>query len=386
MSNVIQAAQELVPSLMARSEEIEKNRFLPPDISADFARRGFYRLCVPQCYGGLEASPLTMLEVIETLATADGAAAWCVFIGATSGYVATFLTPDVAREVYGNADGLTVGVVAPRGTARRVREKGVDGFCVSGRWQWGSGIRNAQWVMGGATVMGEHGPEQTKAKTPHNRLMIIRTEQAEIIDTWHSVGLCGTGSNDFAMQDVFVPEAFSADVAFGKPVETPLYAFPQFGLLALGIVGVSFGLARRALQEIISLAGKKTPEGAQSPLALRSHTQASIAKAEALVSSARAYVRSVVATAWDKACRDGVIDVSHRRDIRLACTHGVEAATQAIDMVTTLAGGSSVYRSNPLQRIFRDAHVATQHMMVGAPTYALAGRAFLGLPSPVHLL
>jgi alkylation response protein AidB-like acyl-CoA dehydrogenase len=260
------------------------------------------------------------------------------------------------------------------------------GFQVSGRWAWGSGSENADWVMGGCQVIRDGEVERAKSGAPRSRMMIAPADQIEFLDTWHVTGLCGTGSTDFAMNDVFVPQRRAAGLGIDGPLARPLYAFPQFGLLALGIAAVAMGLARAAIDELVSVAGAKTPQGSSRPLALRSAAQSDVSKAEALLRSARALYYETIGSAWETARADGVIGTEQRRDLRLATTHATRASAAAVDLMYELGGGTSVYRRSPLQRIFRDVHVATQHMMVGPSTLELTGRLFLGVGTDTSLL
>jgi alkylation response protein AidB-like acyl-CoA dehydrogenase len=380
--DTLAAAEGFAPTLRERADEIERARRLPPDLSKDFARAGFYRMCVPEAYGGLELAPDVTMRTIETLARADGSSAWCVFIGATSGSVLALLPPDAARAIFHGPEVLLGGVFAPRGQA--VVEAG--GFRVNGRWQWGSGTQNADWVMGGCQVIRDGEPERLHNGTPRSRMMIAPAAEIEFFDTWDVSGLCGTGSTDFAMHDLFVPDARAAGIGVDGPLERPLYAFPQFGLLAMGIAAVALGLARAAIDELVGLAGGKTPQGSARPLAARPAAQAEVSRAEALLRSSRAFYYEAIGRAWDAARADGRIGVDHRRDVRLATTHATRACADAVDAMYHLAGGSAVYRRSPLQRIFRDVHVATQHMMVSPSTLELTGRLLLGLETDASLL
>ena len=380
--DVVAAARSFQKELVSRADEIERARRLPRDLSRRFAEAGLYRTCVPAAYGGLELPPFETMEAIETLARADGSAAWCVFIGATSGTVLALLAEDAAREIFHHREVLLGGVFAPRGTAVAVD----GGFRVNGRWQWGSGTENADWVMGGCQVIRDGEPERMKSGAPRSRMMIAPAAEIEFLDTWHVSGLCGTGSTDFAMNDLFVPARRAAGLGVDGPLPRPLYAFPNFGLLAMGIAAVAMGLARAAIDALVDLAGGKTPQGSSRTLAMRPSTQSDVSRAEALLRSARAFYYETVDSAWQSACARGVIDQAQRRDVRLATTHATRACAQAVDLVYELAGGSSVYRSSPLQRIFRDVHVATQHMMVSPATLELTGRLFLGLETDTSLL
>jgi len=199
-------------------------------------------------------------------------------------------------------------------------------------------------------------------------------------------GLCGTGSTDYAIHDVFVPENRALGLGVDGPLPRPLYAFPQFGLLGMGIAAVSLGLARAAIDELIAIAGAKTPSGSSRPLAERPATQSEVSRAEATLRSARAFYYETIDAAWNAAQTTGQIESDQRRDIRLATTFATHACAETVDRMYNLAGGTSVYRTSPLQRIFRDVHVATQHMMVAPATLELTGRLLLGLETDITML
>lgn len=386
-ADLLAAAEGFAPEIAARAAEIEANRFLPQDIATRFAEAGLYRLCIPAEYGGLESHPGELVKVVERIAQADGSAAWCVFIGATSGLVAAFLDPSEAKRIFGDPLTITAGVFAPRGKAVHANEKGVAGYRVSGRWQWGSGSRNAQWISGGCMILGDDGkPEMAAEGIPQNRMMIFEADQVHLHDTWDVSGLCGTGSTDFEVKDLFVPATRAVSLVSDKPLKRPLYCFPTFGLLGIGIAAVSLGLARGSIDTLVDLAGGKTPQGSSKPLALRAKAHLDVSEAEALTRSGRAFLMEAIDAAWEAATKNGEITVAHRRDLRLATTHAVRSATKAVDLMYTLAGGSSVYRNSALQRQFRDVHVATQHMMVSDATYELTGRLLLGVPTNTAML
>lgn len=380
--SVLEAAAGFLDELRASAAGIERERRIPADLSRRFARAGFYRMCVPEAYGGLELPPAETMAAVETLARGDGSAAWVVFIGATSGSVLAYLPERSAREIFSGPETLLTGVFAPRGRAVPV----AGGFRAAGRWPWGSGTQNADWIMGGCQVVRDGVPELMPNGTPRSYMMLAPASEIEFFDTWHATGLCGTGSTDFAMNDLFVPEDRVVGLTRARPLERPLYAFPHFGLLAMGIAAVALGLARHAIDELVALAGAKTPTGSARPLAERQGTQARVSEAEALLRSSRAFFYESVERAWERARAEGRIEVEHRRDVRLATTHAVRSCARAVDHMYELAGGTSVYRDSPLQRIFRDVHVATQHMMVAPSTLELTGRLLLGLETETSLL
>jgi alkylation response protein AidB-like acyl-CoA dehydrogenase len=154
----------------------------------------------------------------------------------------------------------------------------------------------------------------------------------------------------------------------------------------MGIAAVALGLARASIREAVALAGAKTPDGSARKLANRPHVQGEVARAEAGVRSARAFLMESIETAWEVARRDSRIGVEQRRDLRLATTWATGQAAAAVDRMYEVAGGTAVYRDSPLQRHFRDVHAATQHMMVGTSTYELTGRLLLGLETDTSFL
>jgi len=222
---------------------------------------------------------------------------------------------------------------------------------------------------------------------PDSRLMLFPASDARIIDTWTVSGLRGTGSHDIAVDDLFVPASRSLSLITDRPRERgPLYVFPVFGLLALGIAAVALGIARRAIDELIRLAAGKTPTGSRRPLAERPVVQAQVAEAEAALGSARAFTFETVAAAWQAARAEGMLDVRQRALLRLAATHATLAAARAVDLAYHAGGGTAVYATSQLQRQFRDIHVVTQHMMVAPATLEVVGRILLGLDADTSTL
>lgn len=336
-----------------------------------FREAGLFGLLVPARLGGGERSPQEFISVIEAVAEADGAAAWCLMIGATTGILSAYLPEPEAREIF-RPGAITGGVYAPLGTA----EPAPGGWRVSGRWPFASGCQHCDWLLGGARV--ESGPP---------RLMFFPSAEVEIIDTWEVSGLMGTGSNDIAVKDLEVPAARSVALTADLPLHPGrLYAFPVFGLLALGIASVALGIARGAIDDLLDLAGAKTPTGSRRKLAERPLVQATVAEAEAILSSARAFVFEAVEAAWEAAGAGTVLELAPRARLRLAATHATIASARVVDLMYSAGGGTSIYRTSPLQRRFRDVHTATQHVMVAPPTLELSGRVLLGLETDVSAL
>jgi alkylation response protein AidB-like acyl-CoA dehydrogenase len=348
---------------------------MPDDLARRMAEAGLFRIVVPEQYGGAQVHPKVFFETLEATSRADAAVGWCLMIGTTTSLLAASIDPIWAKEIYGHhPDVITCGVTAPVG--RAVRTDG--GLEVSGEWPFGSGCQISDWICGGCfiyrdgkPITGDHGPEVLLAFFP--------ASEVTIHDTWHTSGLCGTGSHHIEVTDAFVPEGRWAALGGRARVDEPLYRFPTLGLLALGVSAVSLGIAQHAIEAFIELAGSKTPTGSQRRLSERSAAQKDLALAKARVASARAYTLEAIDAAWEQAHTTGKLSIETKANLRLAATNNAWSAVDAVERLYHTAGGSSVYRESELQRCFRDVNVTTQHIMVAQPTYEVVGKVALGI-------
>jgi alkylation response protein AidB-like acyl-CoA dehydrogenase len=357
-----------------RSAEIEEMRRLPREVVDKLIEAGVFRMWIPQAYNGAEVSMLDGLATIENIAYHDGSTGWCAMIGATTSMLAAFLPEPFADQIYGaNPRVVTGGFAMPAGRARRVD----GGLRVSGRWSWGSGIQHCQWIGGGCLIA-----EEKRAV-----FALFAAEQVKILDTWFTLGLRGTGSTDYETTDAFVPEGRWVALGIDPPrVPGALYRFPFWGALALGVTAVSLGLARRAIDELKTIALTKKPAGSNRTLAERPLVQAQVAEAEAAVFSSQAFLQQTVNDAWQAADAGRELTTEQRRLLRLAATNATLQSARAVDLMYHAAGGSAVFTDGALQRVLRDMHVATQHAMVSPRLYELVGRLSLGLETDTTLL
>lgn len=362
-----------------RSDEIENARKLPADMAKRLAEAGLFRMITPKYLGGYESTPRKITETLEKLAVSDASVGWCTMIAATTAINAAYLNESTAKEVYGDPNVITGGVLAPMGKA----EIDGDDYVVSGRWQWGSGTANCNWICGGCFVF-ENGSRKFVEGTeiPETRMMYFQSKDVKLIDTWHVAGLKGTGSGDFAVENVRIRRSSSVSLVTDKPkVDNPLYKFPPFGLLAVGTCAVMMGNARGALDAFIKLAVAKKNQGSRRTLSERQVVQSETAKAEAAWRSARSYLYDELDKTWEVANKEGKIPLEARADLRLACTNMTRTAADVCRRVYDLGGGAALYMNNELQRRFRDAHAGTQHVTTAPATYELAGRVLFGLPT-----
>jgi indole-3-acetate monooxygenase len=377
------ASPALLATIASRAADTEAQRRLPADLAAELAQAGLFRMLVPKSLGGAEVDVATLFATLEQLGRADAATGWCVMIGGTTALISAWLPEVHAREIWADPDVITGGVFAPMGRAL------LDGddYVVSGRWAWGSGSANCSWLLGGAVIMEGGEMRRLPSGAPDHRMMVMRRSEVELIDTWDALGMRGTGSGDLAARDVRVPQGRSVSFITDTPRETgPLYRFAPFGLLALGIAAVASGNALGALDDLKALAVAKKGQGSSRSLAERGVVQADYAVAHADLDAARALVHAEIAAAWGRVVAGDTLDLPARARLRLAATRLTQVSARVAAKMHELAGGTSVYASHPLNRRFRDAHVATQHVMVAPPTLELAGRVLLGLPVDASML
>jgi alkylation response protein AidB-like acyl-CoA dehydrogenase len=357
----------------ANADEAETSRRLTPATVDAIRATGLFRAYVPQAYGGPELDPLTVLDAFETVARADGAAGWCAMIAGTTTSVASLLPAQGAVEVFGDAASISGGAYAPSG---RAVSCGEGMLRVSGRWMWGSGTDHCDWITGGVvTESGEF------------RLCFMPAARVVFHDTWYSMGLRGTASGDFEVDGVDVPEYRSFRPGAGpRYTDAPIARFPMFNVLASGVASVCLGIAQHAVDEILGQATGKVPLFSTKSLAEQQYGQHDVAKAQACVSAARAFLHDEIGRAWALVQRGDRPSVEQRARIRLACTHAAEESIRAVDLAYHLGGGSAVFMSNPLQRCFRDIHTASQHLMVSGRILSTVGRVLLGLDTDTSTL
>lgn len=372
---IVAAARALHPAIAAAIPAMESDRRLPPSLSDGIRDAGLYRMLMPAYLGGGEVAPLTYFNVVEAVAQADASAGWCVMISASTAYLSAFLPAETARTLFGARDAVASGVFAPMGKAL------LDGdtYRLSGRWRWNSNGRNSTVLTAGSLVIDNGRVRTFDNGNADHRMLIFPAGSAAFIDTWHTAGLKGTGSGDFAVTNVAVPAAHSVSLFTDRPqVDAPLYAFPAFGLLALGIAATASGNADAAMTEFRALAATKSPQASKRILADRATVQTDYAKSDAALASARALLVETVAAA-EHAAASGTIPTQEKARLRLACTHMTRTAAEVCRIMHDMAGGTAVFLDSPLQRRLRDAQTMTAHLMVAPPTYEIAGRAALGL-------
>ncbi len=388
-SPVLHAAIGLVEQIRAASEEIELGRRLPPGITAAMKDAGVFGMAMPRAWGGSELDPLTQFRVIEALAMADGSVGWCAMIGSDGGYVTAFLDQDVARAMY--SDLLVPTGAAATTTGQAVRVPG--GYRVSGRFPFVSGCHHCEWLWLGCIVL-ENGVARVDGNgVPETRQCLMRVSECEILDTWHTTGLRGTGSNDVVVRDKFVEEGRTFSFQEPRLIKRPgpLYAFP-FMFTAKG-AAPALGIARHAIDAVIDSAAAKPArrytvgDRIEAAKLLRDdvYVQEAVGRAETLLAAARAYFFHVMGDLWVTLLAGRQPSERQLALFTTAYPHIVGVCVDVVQLVYKAAGGAAVYQKGQLDRCLRDVLTMNQHVIGTLRTYEMAGRLLLGL-EPLHWL
>jgi indole-3-acetate monooxygenase len=368
-------------SELARSlaPETERQRQLPAELLSRLRASGLMMAGAPREVGGLELAPGLALRCAEEIARGDASAGWCVSIAATSSLLAAYLPAESRDQLFADPQGIAAGIFAPRGKARAVD----GGVIVSGRWAYCSGIMHASVLFAGCFIEGDG---TSSGAPPRPSSVGMLRDELEIVDTWHTLGLRGTGSHDAVADKLFVPAARVLCLLDGPHIQRPLYRFPVFGYFALSIAAAALGNARGAIEEFAALAAHKVGQGSTRTLAERSATHAVAAQAEASLRAARGLFYAAIEAAWAAAHEDEPVSVPLRNDLRLAATHAARISAAVVRDLYDLAGGPAIYDDSPLQRRFRDAYTATAHFQVNAASREPQGRILLGQPADTLMI
>jgi indole-3-acetate monooxygenase len=372
----LEAARKLAPTIRALRSDIERDRSLPAPLVKQMADAGLFSLWLARSLGGPELTTLDYFCIIEELSRADGAVGWCALVAAGYSRLSGYLDDAVAREIFGDGSVIVAGTINPTGKAVAVP----GGYRVSGQWSYGSFIQHSAWTVGSSIIFEGDAPHRGPDGAPDMRLMLFPTSAVEIIDTWRVGGLRGTGSHDFRVADLFVPEERAIAAFTAKPVRPgTLYAGPFITVFAMALATAPLGIARAAIEAFVELAEGKTPIGGASRLREKASAQADVGKAEALVRSARAFLLAELRGIWDTVAAGEMPSVRQRAVARLAAAQATSASAQAVDLIYNAAGGTALYETSLIERCFRDVHATTQHVGIASGNFEISGRVLLGL-------
>ena len=374
---------ELLPKIKERREEIEEGRRLPKDLVAEMAATGLWKLGFPTDLGGDGASIPDVMRVLERIAAVDGSAGWIAMICGGGVDVVSKLTEEGIKEVFADPSQPIAAAIPPKGMAVPVD----GGFKFSGTWPFASGITHVDWVAAGCVILYDGQPRMTPMGIPELVWGIIPVTEIEILDTWYVNGLKGTGSNDFVGKDVFVPahRTFHMfdETNWSRP-QDPATRADVSGFASM-VASVGLGIARGAIDELVELAGGKMPTMSMTSLAAKPSTQIELARLEAKLGSARAFLYDSMQDLWDTLLTGEKFTPRQNALVRLAASEAARISASVAHRVSTIAGGTSLYLKSPIQRMQRDADAVTHHFVLSPPVLEDVGRVLFGMEptSPV---
>ncbi len=353
--------------------EYDRLRRLPEDIVAEIRAAGIMRMNMPRIWGGPEMTALEQVEVIEALARADASIAWCSFIWCDSGIYSGYLEDAVAREMYPRLDMATSGWVYPVAPAHRVD----GGYRVTGQWMFGSGSNHCDWLVAGCVVFEDGAPVLDASGRPRWRILMAPRESYEILDSWYTTGLRGTGSNDYRCEDLFVPEEHSFSLQDPPKREGTIWARPDHFLRKMS--GVPLGVAADAIDTARGLLSDKVDRLTGIPYLDTPRVRSAVAEAQGLLGAARSYVFSSLERQWEKIERGEPLTAEERADAWLARTNAFQTARQVVTLLYDTIGGSAIYsKKSPFDRHLRDMQTACQHVVAQTKGWEGVGALLLG--------
>lgn len=370
--SVLESVRELAPSIAERADEIEAARRLPDDLHKQLRRSGLYRLLVPRSHGGEPVSRLQILEIIETLARADGSVGWTATLGLQTPCLLALLPRETFDAIYADGPDVTMGGASgPQGKSRAVE----GGYSVSGKWAFASGCDNWDYLFANSMVVDGGDSPRTAGGPAQARAMLVPRSRAEIVDTWHTLGLRGTGSKHFALDEIFVAEAYSFDLLWGRPCLETLYRYP-FIEFAHHLATVAIGIAQGALDELIGSASERRRVFSRASIAATPTVQQHIGRCETALRAARQLMRSQAEQPMAEADEADLISQLLQR--WSANAWAIEVCLDVVQTCFRVHGGPSVYDGSPLHRRLRDIHTISQHTAFNEVSLTRHGAILLG--------
>ncbi len=375
----VQRARALAPLIAAAAGEVEASRSLPPALLDALHGAALFRTLLPRACNGEETDPATYVRMLETVAQQDASTAWCIGQASGCSMAAAYLEPEIAWEMWGGDPRAALAWGAgPQGMAQVV----AGGYVVTGTWGFASGGRHATWLGGHCRVTELDGsPRLGAGGELAERTMLFRKNAADMRDTWQVMGLRGTGSDTYSVQQLFVPDRYSVcrDTDAERRQFGALYRFTTTHLYAAGFAGVALGIARGALDALVEVARGKTPSATARGLRDSPVVQSAIAQAEAKLRAARALLLTTLQDAWDEAQQTSALSLDSRMSIRLASTYAIHQAKEVTSTAYQEAGATAIFESNPFERRFRDAHSVSQQVQARTTHFETVGQHLLGL-------
>lgn len=365
---LIERLERIRPLLVAQSARLDAERRLSDEAFAALSEAGFFRLLLPVQLGGCGLSPLDFMTVVEHAAALDGTIGWLVGNGGGMARAGGYLPVEAAVEVFGKPSAFVASSTAAIGTALPHG----DGYRISGRWPFASGAPHATRFAALCEVS-EGGDGKGRIV-----LAFLPREAVTLTDNWHVSGMRGTGSWDFAANDLFLPADFVCDLQPAPTQPGIVYRLPGRSAFVWTVATVPLGIARGAIAALVSVSGGHRRLGITLPLAERELVQAEVGRCIAQIHAAAAYMRSAMSALCASVESGGADLIAARIDYRLACSHAAEVAVAVVLKVNDLIGARALAESQPFERRERDVRAAAKHVAMSAEQFVIGGRHALG--------
>ena len=376
---IVAVARDVGAIIAKHVETTERNRRLAPPVIDALRAAGLFRLFTPRAFGGLEIDPVTFARVVEEVSAFDSAAGWAFQVN-TGAWWTSRMSPEGVAELY--ADGPDLMMAASFAPPHRAEEV-PGGYRITGRGPLASTIHDSRWALMSAIVFDGDQPRMTPAG-PDFISVVMRTTEVEIIDTWDSLGMRGTDSNDIVANRVFVPQSrafrFEPDSVPAAPFDGALYRMPALAATYPIIAPVALALAGGAIRELRDIVTTKVPLGSMKTARDRGAVQSAVAEAGAMVRSARLLFYDALTTAWERAVAQRPFTLENKADLMLASTWAVRSAARATDLMHRMGGTNGIYARSRLERHFRDAQTVRHHGFVSESRLETVGQVYLGVP------
>jgi indole-3-acetate monooxygenase len=373
-SDFIARIRALAPEIAGASDDIEQRRELPPWLLDKLRDGRFFRMLQPRSIGGAELRPVSFCTVTEAIAAADASTGWVVCQNNGCSMSAAYLAPEVAREIFGPSTGILAW--GPPGAPFEAQPV-EGGYRISGKWRFASGSHHATWLGAHMKIAGTGGPGGHKERT-----MLFPKSSVTMHDIWHVVGLRGTGSDEYVVDNLFVPEnhSMSRDGPAERREHGLLYRFTSSQLYSCGFGGVGLGIARATMDAFYDLPATKTSRGAAKPMRENNVIQSQVAQCEARWRSARAFLHGTWEQAWAHVEATGEQTEEDRTMIRLASTWAIQSAREVVNTLYHAAGSIAIFEDHPFERRLRDIHTVAQQSQGRQLHYETVGQILLGMP------
>ena len=371
---LVERACALQPLITSEADEIERTRRLTPKVTAALIENELYRALLPRSVGGHEVPLEVFMQMQEEIAKADASTAWCLGQCAVCAMTAAYLEPDAANEIFNTPP----GILAWGAIAHEVKVV-PGGYLANARWDFASGSRQASWLGAHVKIVEADGtPSKKNNGAPEIRTVLFPMSSATMYDVWDVIGLKGTGTDSYSVENLFIPEKFAAlrDEPSAVREKGPLYKLTTNAVFSMGFAATSLGVARATLDAATDLARSKIPQG-MGAMRDNNAVQGVIGRTEASLRAARAYLYSTAAEVWRDLERGENVTEAHRIAIRIAATWTIHQSAAVVDTAYHMSGATAVFARNPFERRFRDMHAIAQQIQARDTHYEDAGKAIL---------